>query len=60
MTEVPSGCKQGGSETWSLPTKTQQEPQVGQGDDEWRLGSLGLKYWSHVHVQVVRCLGEDR
>lgn len=60
MTEVSRGCKQGGSEIWSLLTKTQEEPQVGQGDNEWRLGSLGLKYWSHVHVQVVRRLGEDR
>lgn len=54
MTEVSNGCKQGSSEMRSLLAKTQEEPQVGQGDGEWRLGSLRFK--ASV-MQVVRCPG---
>lgn len=43
MTEVSNGCKQGSSEMRSLLAQTQEEPQVGQGDGEWRLGSLRFK-----------------
>lgn len=43
MTEVSNGCKQGSREMRSLLAKTQEEPQVGQGDGEWRLGSLRFR-----------------
>lgn len=43
MTQVSNGCKQGGSEMQPPLAKTQEEPQVGPEDDEWRLGSLGFK-----------------
>lgn len=46
MAEVSNGCKQGANV--AAFTKTQEEPQVGQGDDEWRLGSLGASSISHT------------